>query len=232
MNILEIVQSAALNLDLEIPETVFTNTERTWREMADICNTAALQILAEYDWSKLMKAKTITGDGVASSFSLPVDYDRMVKDANLWSPAIVWYPSQQVQDFNRWIGLQTFPLVEWETRWMVYGGELHVRPILPANTQLTYGYISSHIVGSSGGGAGTQDRFDGDTQTFLLDDELLRLGIIWNWKESKGFDFSADLIKYNQRMESVRFSDVGSRQTIVTGPTRRGGWYGFPGGFA
>jgi hypothetical protein len=230
MNILQIVQSAALSLDLEIPDSVFSSTERTWREMADVCNTAALQILNEYDWSDLLRVATVTGDGAATSFPFPADFSHMIKDANLWSPALVWYPSQQVQDFNQWLGLLTYPLAEWNTRWMMYGGELHVQPTLPAGSDLKYGYVSKAIVGGNSGGSNFQDRFENDSDEFRLDDELLRLSIIWNWKEKKGFDFVADLAKYQQRLEDLRWVDVGSRQTIIGGVGRRG-YYGVPGGF-
>lgn len=225
MNILAIVQSASLSLDLERPQTVFASTDRTWQEMADTVNTASRQILDDYDWQKLIKTAVLAGTGVATSFPLPDDYSRMVKDASLVGTFWRFYPAQQVQDFNQWLMLQNYPIAEWQQAWMVYGGNMNVMPALPLNEILSYGYISTNVVVGS-----DPTTFTADSDTYFLDDELLRLSIIWNWKESKGFDFSADLAKYQERMEKQRFRDVGSRQNIVTG-----GWraraYGWPGGF-
>jgi len=224
MNILAIVQSAALNLDLERPTTVFSSTDRTWQEMQDTVNTAALQILDDYDWSKLIKTATITGDGVATAFPLPSDYSRMVKDASLIGPGWLFYPTQQLQDFNIWLEMMNYPIATWQQHWMVFGGNLNVMPILPVNTPLSYGYISQNIVVGA-----DPTTFTADTDTFVLDDEMLRLCIIWNWKKSKGYDFSAEIAQYQQRLEMQRFRDVGSRQNIVIGGRR--GRYTMPGVF-
>lgn len=224
MNILQIVQAATLSIDVDRPQVLFTSTDRTALELIDTVNTAALQILDEYDWQRLIRTATITGDGVLTAFPLPDDYSRMVKDASLVGPNWRFYPAQQMQDFNHWLELMDYPVATWEQRWMVFGGNLNIMPIMPLNTPLSYGYISTSIVGGP-----DLRTFTTDDDTFVLDDELLRLGIIWNWKKSKGYDFSAELAQYQQRMEMQRFRDVGSRQTLITGGRR--GRYTIPGAF-
>lgn len=224
MNILQIVQSASLSIDVERPQALFSNTDRTSLELGDTVNTAALQILDDYDWQRLIRTATITGDGVETSFPLPDDYSRMVRDASLIGPNWRFYPTQQMQDYNHWLELLNFPIATWEQRWMVFGGNLNVMPIMPVNTPLSYGYISTSIVVGA-----DPTTFTADTDTFVLDDELLRLSIIWNWKEAKGYDFSADLAKYQERLEKQRFRDVGARQTIIGGGRR--GRFTLPGVF-
>lgn len=224
MNIIQIVQSASLSIDVDQPQVLFTSTDRTALELANTVNTSALQILDDYDWQKLIKTATIVGDGIETAFALPADYSRMVKDASLIGPNWRFYPSQQMQDYNQWLELIDYPIATWEQRWMVFGGNLNVRPIMPLATTLSYGYISSSIVLGS-----DPTTFTADSDQFVLDDELLRLGIVWNWKKSKGYDFSADLAQYQQRMEMLRFRDVGSRQTLIIGGRR--GRYTLPGAF-
>lgn len=209
MNILAIVQSAVLSLDIERPSALFASTDRTWLEIADTANTAARQILDDNDWSRLMKVATVTANG-GGAYPLPADYSRMVKDANLWGDGIAYTPGQQVQDFNQWMAMQSYPIETWQPRWMVFGGNLNIMPGPPTGTMLTYGYISNEIVTGA-----DKTQFTADTDTFLLDDELLRLGIIWNWKKAKGYDFAAELAQYMERMEKQRFRDVGARQTVV-----------------
>lgn len=215
MNILQVVQSASLLIDVERPQSIFASTDRTSLELANTVNTAALQILDDYDWQRLIRTATIAGDGIATAFPLPSDYSRMVKDASLVGPNWRFYPAQQMQDFNHWLELIDYPVATWQQRWMVFGGNLNIMPVLPAAMPLSYGYISTSIVDGADPSA-----FTADTDNFVLDDELLRLSIIWNWKEAKGYDFSADLAKYQERLEKQRFRDVGSRQTIIGGGSR------------
>lgn len=221
MAVIDIVKSAVLKLELDQPTTLYSNTDRTWVEMAGMVNTCARQILEEYDWSRLYKVASITGNG-SGAFPLPADYDRMVKDANLWGPNYTFYPSQQVADFNVWLEMQSWSIETWQQHWAVFGGQLNIMPTLPAGEVLSYGYVSNAIVTGSDPTA-----FTADTDEFVLDDRLLTLSIIWNWKDAKGFDFQSDLAKYEEAMSRARFKDRGARQTIISG---RSAGYRFPTG--
>lgn len=211
MAVIDIVKQAVLSLDLEQPSVLFSSTERTWQEMAEVVNTAAQQILDEYDWSRLIRTATVTGDG-SGAFPLPSDYNRMVRDANLWTNGLTWNPSQQVSDFNQWLEYQSYQVDTWQSRWAVFGGELNIMPTLPTGEILRFGYISSSIVN---GADATQ--FTADSDTFVLDDRLLKLGIIWNWKKTKGFDYQPELAEYAEDMSKKRFRDRGAPQTIYSG---------------
>lgn len=215
MSALSVIQQACLVLDLETPSVVFSSTDRTWMEMAGMLNTSAKQILEEYDWSRLTKTATITGDGVASAFPMPSDYDRMVRDANLWGTSWTWYPSQQIADFNRWLELQAYDIETWQPRWSIFGGNINLLPIMASGDTLTYGYISNAIVNGS-----DTTQFTADTDTFVLDERLLKLSLIWNWKKAKGFDFQAEAAEYQVAMEHARFGDKGAPQTIISGRSR------------
>lgn len=212
MTILSIVQSACLYLDLEQPNTLYSNTNRTTLELGDVANRAADQILDDYDWQRLIKTATIVADSVTSAFPLPSDYSRMVKDANLWGPSFTFYPTQQVADFNQWLALLSYDIETWQPRWGVFGGNINVLPVMSTGNNLNYGYISKNIVNGA-----DPTKFTADTDEFVLNDELLKLAIIWNWKQAKGYDFQAELAQYAEHLERLRFRDPGARQTIISG---------------
>jgi len=210
--IIDIVKSIAFDVGLEVPSVLYSSTERTWQKMGVMVNTCARQILEEYDWQRLIKTATVAGDGVLSAFPLPDDYDRMVSDANLWGSSYTWYPSQQVPDFNSWLALNSYDADTWEPRWGLFGGKLNVLPALAAGENLNYGYISNAIVVGA-----TPSEFTADTDTFVLDDRLLRLSLIWNWKKSEGRDFQPEAQEYVEAMSRAKFKDPGARQTIRSG---------------
>ena len=211
MTVLSVVRDAATSLGLEIPSVLFTNTSRTWVEMQPVVNECARQILEEYDWQRLKKVATVTGNGVLKSFPLPDDYDRMIMDANLWGPNFTYYPTQQVTDFNQWLEQLSWALESWDQRWSLFGGNLNILPALPVSEPLTYGYISNSIAN------GSSPEFTADTDTFTLDERLLKLCVIWTWKRNKGQDYAGDLQAYEDALGRARFKDPGSRQTIRSG---------------
>lgn len=219
MQILPLVQSACLYIKVERPTALYSSTERTEQELGDVVNTAAKQILDDYAWQALLRTATITGDSVLTAFPLPSDYSRMTEDANIWGPNGSWYPSQQVVDFNQWLEIQTYAVETWQPRWAVFGNQINIMPPVANAAVLYYGYVSNNIVNGTDPTAFVQD-----TDTFVLDDELLKLSIIWNWKAAKGFDFQTDLAKYQERLEKLRFRDKGAKQTILSGRYTGYGW--------
>lgn len=211
MSVLKVAQDAALSLGLAYPSVVFSSTERTWQQMQATVNECARQILDAYDWSRLKKVATITGDGVLTSFPMPADYERMVKDANLWGPNLTFYPSQQVADFNEWLEMLSWSIESWQPRWSVFGGSLNVLPVMEDQSTLTYGYISKWVVN------GTAEQFSSDSDNFILDERLLTLAVIWNWKKQQGQDYAGELAEYEEALDRQRWKDTGARQSIISG---------------
>lgn len=215
MAVLDVVQSIAFDVGLEVPSVIYSSTDRTWQKMGVMVNTCARQILEEYDWQRLIKTHTITGDGTASAFTMPTDYDRMVKDANLWGSSYTFYPAQQIQDFNYWLELLSYDVETWQPRWAVFGGNINVLPAIEAGETLSFGYISNGIVNGT-----DATKFTADTDTFVLDERLLRLSLIWNWKKSEGRDFQPEAQEYAEAMSRAKFKDPGARQTLISGRGR------------
>lgn len=240
MTVLSVVQGASLSLGLEYPSVLFSATTRTAMELQETANECALQILQAYDWSILKRIATFTGDGIASAFALPADYDRMVKDANIWGPSMTFYPSQQVSDFNQWVQLLSDNVETWQPRWAVFGSsvgsapnrvDLNMLPPPALAEVYSFGYISNGIAytfGDVGPDATLLRRFTSDDQVFRLSERLLKQSIIWNWKKAKGQDYAADLAEYEETMSDLTFKDTGARQTIISGRGR----YRYPTGQA
>jgi len=224
MTVLSTVQSACSVLGLEIPSVLFTNTTRTWVEMQNLVNFCAKQLLEEYDWQRLKKIATVTGDGTLLAFPLPDDYDRMVKDANLWGPTFTFYPSQQVSDVNTWLQLEVYSPEPWEPRWSLFGGNLNIMPVLEAATELKFFYVSNLIVKSDT--TPDQTEFKADTDSFVLDERLLDLCIRYVWKKTKMLDYAAELQDYETALSKAMFKDTGARQALISGA----GWGRFPTG--
>lgn len=217
--IIDIVKSIAFEVGLEVPSVLYSSTERTWQKMGVMVNTCARQILEEYDWQRLIKTATVTGNDVLTAFPLPSDYDRMVQDASLWGPSFTWNPAQQVFTFNEWLALQSYDIETWQPRWGLFSGKLNVMPAVANGETLTYGYITNAIVNGT-----DPTQFTADTDTFALDDRLLRLSLIWNWKKSEGRDFQPEAQEYAEAMSRAKFKDPGARQTIISGRYTRYRW--------
>jgi hypothetical protein len=58
----------------------------------------------------------------------------------------------------------------------------------------TFAYIDKNCVKLASGGVG--DSFLADTDSFRLDERLLKLGMVWQWKANKGTSYAEDMGTY------------------------------------
>jgi len=87
-------------------------------------------------------------------------------------------------------------------------GEIHIKPALSTGVQVKYFY-QSNLWGLNG--STPISEFTADTNTFRIDERLLKLGIIWKWREMKGLPYAEDLATYERLLAKLAMRDKGSR---------------------
>lgn len=76
----------------------------------------------------------------------------------------------------------------------------------PSGKYIYFGYLGKNCVLINGGN-GYGDSFIDDTNTFRLDERLLKLGMIWQWKANKGSPYAEDLGTFNDTMAIAMGTD-------------------------
>lgn len=223
MTVLSVTKDVCPVIGLDIPDILFASTEREHIELQALANEMARRIADETDWQRLRKIATITGDGSAVAFALPSDYARMVKKAGLWSTSQPSLALRHVTDIDRWLEDEISGFTGMVGEWTIYGGQLHIRPVMASGDIVKFAYVSKHHV------SGDQRIFTADDQEFLLDERLLSLGMIWQWKANKGQPYQEDMENFNNAMSVAIGNDKGSRiLTIGSGRIRGGAEFAFP----
>ncbi|WP_312809351.1 hypothetical protein [Agrobacterium cavarae] len=218
MTILSVVQNVCLAVGIEYPDAVFSSDDRTMREMQRVVNDVAASIRdVEFDWQALQAIYLVTGDGAAGAFNLPSDYARMTTKGSLWSSRWSW-GINKIASLDEWIEMQATPYVSVTGDWIIFGDQLHVMPIMAATETIRFPYVRNTIVRQAGGARATA--FTADTDTFVLSERLLELGIIAKWKAQKGVP-SEDLQEdFDKALYTAMNNDKGSKP-IVSGNNRR-----------
>lgn len=222
MSVLSAAQSAMIRLVGKKPTTLFSSTQTMEMEIADLATEVAVDIMGSHDWRALTKLHTLTGDGVETEFDLPSDYDRIVlaqgvTDTNNW----LWgyTPAASLQD---WMVITSsgFTAVTpgW---WIILDGKMQFSPAPPSSSPAKFAYISKNI----GHTASTAPiaAFTDDGDTFVLEERLLTLGLIWRWKAQKGLEYAEDLANYEKAFSEAAARDKGSQAIRKGSPTRRFG---------
>ena len=208
MSLLTVFQQACTSgIALEKPSAVYGSTTREHIELANVANEMAAMIAASHEWQILNKIAVITGDGSTEDFALPADYDRQLDKSQLWSTSLET-PLSPISDRDEWLGLDIKSFDFIINAWIIYAGEIHIKQPLASAVEVKYFY-QSNLWGLNG--ATPISEFTADTDTFRIDERLLKLGIIWKWREMKGLPYAEDLATYERLLAKLAMRDKGSR---------------------
>jgi hypothetical protein len=69
----------------------------------------------------------------------------------------------------------------------------------------TFNYLDKNCITLASGGRG--DSFMSDLDSFVLDEELLFLGMIWQWKANKGSPYAEDMANYQDALSYAQGAD-------------------------
>lgn len=213
--VLDVVQGVAPRMGISTPSQLFTSTADTDRELASVVNEVALRIARAHDW-RILKTRAInTGTGVTTDYALPADYWRMPKDAQVWSSR--WQrPLRQIDpEEDLRLDVRNFDVVI--GTWHLIGGNISFRPALASGENAEWLYISNSI--ATNPADGLKSSLTKDDDEFRLDDRLLGLALIAEWRQVKGFDYAEDLAAAQDALAQLVSDDKGAR--VISQASRR-----------
>lgn len=216
MSILQVVKDVCAVVGVQLPQSVFAalSTNRTMQEMLALANEMAQRIAYETrDWSKLRATAVLTGDGVTSEFDLPADYKRMLLTANVWRSTSSLTPMMFVPDSDEWLQRRLNNESNAFGEWTMQGGKIVVWPVMGVTETARFVYLKKNPVNIAAGGVG--ERFIADDDSFTLEERLLTLGMIWQWKANKGTPYQEDMSTYGDALTYAMGKD--SPSPIILG---------------
>jgi hypothetical protein len=208
MTLLSVCQEAAIELSQTEPTSVFSTTDKFAKELRVQASKSAVAIMKAYDWQVLTKRATIAGDGSATTFNLPSDYDRMALKTNLASSASNM-DLVKATDLDQWDYFQNHTSTTVPGYWMVLGGQIQITPAPGAGVVHSYYYISRNVV------SGNQATFSADGDTLVVPERLLTMSLIWRWRASKRLEYAEDMQNFNIAFGEETAKDKGSRMLIA-----------------
>lgn len=216
--VLSVIQRVCPKIGIAIPTAVFGSTEREHIELAEMANDVAEKLVEDHDWQALTVEHTITGDGVTEIFDFPDDYDRMILNGNVWNSRtrnpvdpldLNTFLSRDVRGFDVY------------SAYVIIGNQIRIQPIMEAGETVVFHYIKTTCIKGAVSVAHEQC-FTSDDDEFILDNRLLRLGMIWQWRESKGLPYAEDMENYERALMKEVRSERGSKLIVLGGNKLRG----------
>jgi hypothetical protein len=221
MKILSVCQDAAVVLNRPKPSGLFSTTDPFAAELLLAAQeTAESLVKEEHDWRDLTLMATCQGDASTVIFPLATvapGYERLIKGAKLHSLRFKNATFRAAKDLDEFLFFEDNLLVGSPGNWVLLNKSVQIFPPMPVSDTARFFYITNQYAASA---AGTpQTAFLADTDTFVLDERLLRLGIVWRWSANKRLEYAEDLKDYEIAKAAAMGKDKGS-QVITVGSQR------------
>ena len=209
MSLLTVVQDVCAAVGVNRPTSVFVNlnANRTMQEMLALANEMAQRIAydSKVDWTKIRKTITLNGDGAAKFFALPDDYKRMLLTTQVWRSTSALYPMVFFSDPNDWLPRRLQNYADPRGEWTLSDGNIYIAPVMGVGISAFFVYLDKNCINLAAGGV--SDVFMNDNDSYRLNERLLKLGIIWQWKAQKGSPYAEDIGTYEDALGIESGSD-------------------------
>mgnify|MGYP003139190216 FL=1 len=227
-------QNVADFTGFERPVTVVDNTDPIARQLLALAQREGKQLMRMSDWAILKKEHTFSTSSGTAAYALPSDFDRLVLETsyNRSDNDILTGPisSAEYQLVNH--GMATTGTTEkFRLKAASNALKFELDPT-PSSTQtIGFEYVSNQFCQSSGGSG--QAAWAADTDTGILDETTMEMGITWRFKSSHGLDFSEDYRQYQlevrqaiARNGSAPILQLDDARKLIVGPYQTDGNYG------
>lgn len=234
MTILSICQNVADFTGFERPTSVISNTDPIARQLLALAQREGKQLMRVSDWAILKKEHTFSTSSGTAAYALPSDFDRLVLETsyNRSDNDILTGPitSSEYQLVNH--GLATTGTTEkFRLKAASNALKFELDPT-PSSTQtIGFEYVSSQFCQSSGGSG--QAAWAADTDTGILDETTMEMGITWRFKAAHGLEYGEDYKQYQlevrqavARNGSSPVLQLDDARKLIVGPYQSDGNYG------
>lgn len=209
MSLLSMVQEAARRLSLPVPVAAWANTTPHVALLVTLADHEGRALRKRHQWQAITKEHTFTTlaayDQGAASFPSDVDGTRILNETMFNRTRRRFVPGPL--DATEWQEHLATLVTRVNPAFRIRGNRVLLAPIPPAGETVAYEYVSRNFCQSSGGTQ--QSAWAADTDTGLLDEAVMTLGLIWRFRQAKGLDYQLDAQEYERAVLEAVINDGG-----------------------
>lgn len=199
MSLLTIIQNVAAELNLPAPETVITATDKQTVTMLALANREGKLLATRGRWQEMTKIASFTTvaaelQGTMESIAPGFNY---LLGKTMWNQSMIQpvYGGLYPED---WEQLEAYTVQGPYPKYRIRNKSLYMLPIPTAGQTIAFEYMSRYWCQSSGGTL--QDAWADDTDTGVLEEDLMTMGIKWRYLRSVGLDYSQEFADYESEL--------------------------------
>jgi hypothetical protein len=221
MTLLTICQDAAEIIGITAPATVTSSTDTSVIQLAAVTNQEGRAQVRRYKWEVLIKEgshTTLAAESQGTMVSIAADFGHFSNNT-LWNRTTdrKYYGPITGTEWQRIKAIVSGGITNY---FRIRGGKLLMTPTPTAGEAVNFEYVSKNWVDTSGGSTANADKFTADSQTTVLEEELVVLGVVWRFLKLKGLPYDTQFMEYQTRMMEYSGQDGAKPVLHMAGPSR------------
>lgn len=213
MSLLTIIREACKRIGITPPSIVVNSADAQIIQLLALANEEGEELSTgssvglSYDWQALQLEANFTALATESQgniYTIAPGFKYII-GGTIWDrtrrlPVYGSMNPEEWQNFKSWGVNSPFP------KYRVRGDLLLLLPVLAAGDQYYFEYQSKNWC-KSADGLTLRSAWALDTDISSIDEQLIVAGVIWRWKQYKGFDYAEDFRKYQVRVTNAMARD-------------------------
>jgi hypothetical protein len=221
MTLLTICQDAAKLIGITAPDAVTSSTDTSTIQLEAVANQEGRAQVQKYRWEVLIKEgshTTIAAESQGAMTTIATDFGRFSNNT-LWNRTTNrrYYGPITDSEWQRILAVVSGGITNY---FRIRGGNLLMHPTPTAGESVKFEYVSTDWVDTSGGTTANADKFTADSQTTVLEEELVILGVVWRFLKLKGLPYDQQYVDYQNRVSEYSGHDGASPIVRMGGPSR------------
>lgn len=195
MTLLQMVQQAAAEVGQTAPTFLVSNTDTTAIQMLALANREGREVSKMAGpwggWPVLRGEYTFSTVISTASYSFPVDFQWLIVQTG-WDRTYKWQLIGPVSA-QEWQVLKSGIAVTGPSfRFRIMAGQIYLDPTPTVVDALVFEYYKNTWCQSNAATPVAQSLWAADTDTYLLEDDLMILGLKWRFLRAKGLDYGEE----------------------------------------
>lgn len=210
MTMLSVVQHFCRRTNLDVPTTVYGTTDTQIKQIMALLEEIGNDMASRGSWQGLTfeaSLTTVATESQGEITTIASNGFRYIKNQTIWDRTNR-LPVLGPLDSAEWQALKALVPTGSRYRFRIRGGLLMVNPVPTAGYSWKFEYVSQNwILGADG--TTYKQYFTLDTDTILLPESVLLMGLRAWWKAEKGLDYAEEMRMYETQIKDSLGRDGG-----------------------
>lgn len=210
MSLLTTVQYLCGRTGVPVPTSVIGTTDKQVLQVLRLLEEEGTDLSKRGPWEGITREATFTTAATESQgamTTLASNGFRYIKNNTIWDRTNK-LPVCGPMDIPEWQAIKALTWTGPRYRYRIRGGLLLITPTPAASLSWAFEYASLNWI--LGADLTTYKQyFTLDTDTILLPEDLVLMGLRWRWKKEKGLDYAEDFRTYETQVKDALSRDGG-----------------------